>query len=136
MEKSKLGISVGLLGMLVFLSGYLGITVLILVAGYIFLREENETLRKNALYSIALFIAFFVAGLCLDVLHILFIDLINFRSWMSISTYYGVINGILSTLRYILNLVEMAVFGLFAAGALFGKSIKIGFLDKFAQKHL
>lgn len=136
MEKTKLGISVCLMGMLVFLAGYLGITALILVAGYIFIREENETLRKYAVYAIALFVTFLVADVCVNVLHILFIDLINFRSWMYGSTYYGVMNGILSTITYILNLAEKVVFGLFAVGALAGKAIKIGFLDKFAEKHI
>lgn len=136
MEKTKLGISVCLMGMLVFLAGYLGITALILVAGYIFIREENETLRKYAVYAIALFTTFLVVDVCINVLHILFIDLINFRSWMYGSTYYSVMNGILSTITYILNLAEKVVFGLFAVGALAGKTIKIGFLDKFAEKHI
>ena len=46
MEKTKLGISVALFSALTFLTGYLGLTALVLVCGYILLREENESLKN------------------------------------------------------------------------------------------
>lgn len=135
MEKSKLGISVCLLGMIVFLTGYLGITALILVAGYILLKEENETLRKYAVYSVVIYIAFVLVTLCLGALNTV-IDIINFRSWMYDSTIYSVIRSILSTVGSIISLAEKAVFGLLALCALLGKTVKFGALDKLIEKHM
>lgn len=135
MEKSKLGISVCLLGMIVFLTGYLGITALALVAGYILLKEENETLRKYAVYSIVIYIAFMLVSLCLGALGTV-LDIINFRSWMYDSTIYSVIRSILSTIGSIVSLAEKAVFGLLALCALLGKPVKFGTLDKLIEKHM
>lgn len=135
MEKSKLGISVCLLGMIVFLTGYLGITALALVAGYILLREENETLRRYAVYSIVMYIVFALISLCLGALGTV-IDIINFRDWMYGSGFYSVLNSILSTISSIVSLAEKAAFGLFALCALFGKPVKFGAVDKVIEKHM
>ena len=62
MEKTKLGISVCLMGALVFLSGYLGITALVLVGGYVLLKEESEKLKKCVAYALVLYLAFLVAS--------------------------------------------------------------------------
>ncbi len=134
MEKSKLGISVCLLGALVFLSGYTGLTVLALVAGYILLKEENATLKKYAVYAVVISLAFTLLSMCLGGLENL-ISIINFRSWMYDSTVWSIIRSIISMLGYILALAEKVILGLFAVCALFGKTIKIGVLDKFVEKH-
>lgn len=46
MEKSKLGISIGLLGALVYFMGLLNTTALIIIAGYILLFEQNGWLKN------------------------------------------------------------------------------------------
>lgn len=134
MEKTKLGISVCLLGMLVFLTGYAGITAVLLVAGYILLREENATVRKYAVYTIVFYLAFLLISICIGLLDNL-IGIINFRSWMYGSTFYSVFISIISTLNGIVEIARKLVFGLFALCALFGRTIKIGALDKFIEKH-
>ena len=65
MEKTKLGISVALLSALTFLSGYLGITVLVLLAGYILIREENVYLKKTAVGTVVLYLAFAALSICI-----------------------------------------------------------------------
>ena len=138
MEKSKLGISVCLLGALVFLSGYLGITTLVLVGGYVLLKEENQKLKKSVAYSVALYLVFLVVSIALGLVGNVF-DILNFNGWMYsvdvINTIYGIIRAILSTLGTIVSVAEKVAFGLFAVCALMGKEIKIAFLDKFVEKH-
>lgn len=59
MQKTKLGISVGLLGAAVYFLGLLsGYTVTALLVGYILLREENEWLRKTAVKAISIMLLF------------------------------------------------------------------------------
>lgn len=54
--KTKLGISVGLLGTMVYFAALFGgYTPVILLAGYVLLFEENEWLKKAAIKAVALF---------------------------------------------------------------------------------
>ena len=134
MEKSKLGISVCLLSALTFLTGSLGITVMVLVGGYILIREDNKTLKKSAVNTIVLYLAFAVLTLCIGALDNL-IDVFNFNGWMYGSSVYSVITAILSTLSYIVSLAEKVIFGLLAVFALVGKEVKLPVIDKFVEKH-
>ena len=138
MEKTKLGISVCLMGALVFLSGYLGITALVLVGGYVLLKEESEKLKKCVAYALVLYLAFLVASVVIGFVGNVF-DILNFKSWMYsvdvISAIYSFIRAVLSTLSSIISVAEKVAFGLFAVCTLMGKEIKVAFLDKFVEKH-
>ncbi len=53
-QKTKLGISVGLLGAAIYFMGlFSGYMVAVLLAGYVLLFEENEWLKKSAVKAIA-----------------------------------------------------------------------------------
>lgn len=138
MEKTKLGISVGLMGALMFLSGYLGITALVLVGGYILLKEDNRNLKKYAVYTLVLYLVFLAASMVVSFVSNAF-DILNFKNWMYsvnvINTLYSILLAILSTLSSIIAIAEKLVFGLLAIGALMGKEIKIAALDKVVDKH-
>lgn len=136
MEKSKLGISVCLLSALAFLSGYFGITVLMLVAGYILIREENASLKKNAVGAIVLYLAFAALSLCIGLLDNV-LDLFNFGNWMYeyVYTAYKITNGFISCLYTLVSIAEKVIFGLLALFALLGKEVKIPLIDKFLEKH-
>ena len=138
MDKTKLGISVCLMGALVYLCGYLGITALILVGGYILLKEESEKLKKCVAYAVVLYLVFLAASIVIGLIGNVF-DILNFNGWMYsvdvISTIHSIIRAILSTLNTIVTVAEKVAFGLLAVGTLFGKDIKIAFLDKFVEKH-
>ncbi len=134
MEKTKLGISVALFSALTFLCGYLGITALVLVTGYILLREENKSLKKAAVSTIVLYLAFAALSICVGLLSNFF-SLINFGGWMYGSVIYTVTNGFTSTLSTLVDIAEKVVFGLLALFALLGKEVKIPVIDKFVEKH-
>lgn len=134
MEKSKLGISVGLLSALTFLTGYLGITAMVLVVGYILIREENTTLKKNAVGTVVLYLAFLAISLCIGILDNV-VDVFNFGGWMYGTLMYTITNGFISTLNCIVSIAEKVVFGLLAVFALLGKEVKIPLIDKFVEKH-
>ena len=142
MEKTKLGISVSLLGALVFLSGYLEITALVLVGGYVLLKEESEKLKRCVMYSLILFLGFLVASIVLEVLGSV-LSVFNFNNWMYemdvmdvIYTIYSVFRSIISSFVSILGIAKIVVFGIFTVGTLMGKELKIAFLDKIVDKFL
>lgn len=134
MEKSKLGLSVGLLSALMFLTGYAGITAMLLVAGYILIREESRVLKKHAVGTIVLYLAFMVLNMCIGLLENLF-AMSNVGGWMYDTVLYVVTNGFFSTLDYVVMIAEKVIFGLLAVFALGGKEIRIPLIDKFVEKH-
>ena len=61
MQKTKLGISVGLLGAAIyFTSLFSGYLVPVILTGYVLLFEENDWLRKNAVKAVALSVVSFI----------------------------------------------------------------------------
>ena len=59
MQKTKLGISVGLFGAAVYFMGlFSGYLVAVLLTGYVLLREEKEWLRKSAVKVLAVMALF------------------------------------------------------------------------------
>lgn len=134
MEKSKLGISIGLLGALMFMSGYFGITAVLLVAGYILLREESKTLKKYAVGTIAVYLAFALLGMCMSLISNIF-NMANFGGWMYDTSMYTIVNGFISTVNHIISIAKLVIYGLLAMLALFTKEVKIPLVDKFVEKH-
>lgn len=62
MHRTKLGISVGLLGACVYLMGsFGGFLLTVFLVGYILLFEENEWLKKNAVKAVILMTCFTLA---------------------------------------------------------------------------
>ena len=136
MEKSKLGISIALFAALMFLTGYLNVIVMVLLAGYILLREENTYLKKTAVGTVVLFLAFAALSLCIGLLSNVF-SFFNFGNWMYEYVYsaYKVTNSFFSSLNTLVDIAEKIVFGLLALFALLGKEVKIPVIDKFLEKH-
>lgn len=136
MEKTKLGISVGFFGTMVFLVALGGgFTPLLLLAGYVFFKEENVWLKKNVVKAIAVllvyYIVYYALGLIPDVLGILFDTLGLFGAHLSLSF----VNNLIYILRDIVALLR-TVF-LLASGltALNMGSIKVPFIDNLIEKH-
>lgn len=64
MQKSRLGISVGLLGAMVYFSGLInGLLLITLLAGYILLAEDNEWLRRTSVKAVVLCVVFSFASI-------------------------------------------------------------------------
>ena len=132
--KSKLGVSVALLGALPFiLSLFGGYTPMILVVGYIFICEEDSWLKKTAIKAVVLTILFsllyFVIGLLPDVL-----DLVsNLLGIFDVYFYPSKIHSIFSFFQTGLGFIENIVMLLFTVLALLKKSINIAPIDKLVD---
>ena len=59
MQKSKLGISVGIVGAALYFAGlFNGLLLIAIIAGYVLIAEENQWLRRTAVKSVVLYILF------------------------------------------------------------------------------
>lgn len=113
MQKTKLGVSVGLLGAAVYFSAaFGGYVAMFLVAGYVLLFEENEWLKKAAVKAVALMIAVGVLntaiGLIPDVLNWLSSFLSIFDTYISVgkvSSFFDSIIGAISIIRTVFFLI-------------------------------
>ena len=113
MQKTKLGVSVGLLGAAVYFSAaFGGYVAMFLVAGYVLLFEENEWLKKAAVKAVALMIAVGVLntaiGLIPDVLNWLSSFLSIFDTYISVgkvSSFFDSITGAISIIRTVFFLI-------------------------------
>ena len=137
MEKTKLGISVGLMGATVFLMALGGgITPLLLLAGYIFFKEENVWLKKNTVKAIVVllvyYIAYYALGLIPDVLGLL-LDTIGL---VGIHISLSFINNLVYILRDAVSVVKTLILLLSGLTALNMGSIKVSFIDNLIDKHM
>lgn len=137
MEKTKLGISVELLGVIVFAAALFGgYFPLLLVAGYILLREENEWLRKSAVQAVTTSIVFsfliYTVGLIPDALD-WFGSLINI---FGTSFYFSVVNGIINAVTSALSIIREVLFLLMILKAFKQESIQVPVVDKIIEKYM
>ena len=135
MQKTKLGVSVALMGAaLYFLGLFSGYVALIILAGYVLLMEENVWLKKTAVKSVALLMLF---SLILSVLGLI-PSLVNFiDDTVNIfggSFYISFLTNIISMLRSGINLIQTAAFLILCLKALSQGPIRIPMIDNMVDK--
>lgn len=135
MEKTKLGISVGLMAALVYLMGLIsGYTVTILLIGYIFLKEENAWLKKQSVSALVLMLAFSLVSVVIGVIPDVFGV---FNSLIGIFGGYlhmGFMDNLLNIVHNVLGVIKTFVFILLALSAGGKGKFNIPALDKFVDK--
>lgn len=136
MQKTKLGISVELMGVLVFIAALVaGYTPTLLLVGYILIAEENAWLKKAAAKAIILMVGFSLLSVAINfipnVLNIIESFLAIFNVYFSLSAISRIFNFFYS----IVNVFEIVLFALLGIKALSQGSVAIPFVDKFLDKH-
>lgn len=135
MQKSKMGISVALIGAaLYFLGLFSGYLAIIILAGYVLLMEENVWLKKTAVKSIALLMSFSLIMAVLGLVP----SLVNFID--DIFNIYGgnfsirFLTSIINMLRSGINLIQTVLFLILGLKALNQGTIPIPVVDKMVDK--
>ena len=135
MQKTKLGISAALLGVVVCFSGlFSGYLLVFLLTAYILLMEENVWLKKTAVKTVAVLMVFSLLSAVLGLIP----DLISV-----ISSIFNIFNGsfsirilssIISAARSILGFLETLLLLGLGFKALNQGTIKIPMIDKLVDK--
>lgn len=81
MKKTKLGISVGLLGASIYFMSMISTLGLIIMAGYVLLFEENPWLKKSAVKAVFITVAFSLISVLISMGNNLFGILNTMISW-------------------------------------------------------
>ena len=136
--KTKIGISAGAYAAFTFLiaifGGYFPLTIAV---GFVLIFEANEWLRATVVKAMALLLCFSLLGIFLSALPDLF-DFINsaIRIFNGEGLNVSKLTQIIAFIRNGLEIFRNVFFLLLALFALKMKTIGIGFIDKFVQKHL
>ena len=137
MEKTKLGISVGLLGALLYAIGLWGGYFLTIAAvAYVLIREESAWLKQTAVKALVLTFLFPLISVAIGVIP----DLVGLvQSVMNLFDEFfsmEIILEIETILRSILNIVEYVIFILLGIFALGKKTIRLPLVDSAVEKHV
>lgn len=137
MEKTKLGISVGVAGAALFFVAYFGGYVpAILMAGYVLIAEQNEWLKRAAVKAVATLVCFSVLFTVIGLLP----DALSWiRTLVNVfngSFDYGIVTKILSVFTEALSIAKTVIFLMLGVKALTLSTIKVPFVDNFINKYM
>ena len=137
MEKTKLGISVGLFGALLYAVGLWGGYFLTVAAvAYVLIREESAWLRKTAVKVLALTFLFPLISVFIGVIPDLVGLVANVMSLFDEAFSMEMVRDIENILRSILNIVEYVIFILLGILALGNKTVRLPLVDGAIEKHV
>ena len=138
MQKTRFGISVGLVGMGVFLVCFFGgYAAAIILSGYILLFEENMWLKKTAAKGVILLVAFSLLSALIafipDILRLL-----NGFSTLFDGDYIEaeVLNKIINVIDIIIEICEKVLFIVLGIKALKQRTLKIPVIDALINKSM
>ena len=137
MEKTKLGISVGLFGALLYAIGLWGGYFLTIAAvAYVLIREESAWLKQTAVKALALTFLFPLISVVIGFIP----DLVNLvagvMSLFNEPCDMEIVIEIENILRSILNIAEYVIFVLLGIFALGKKTIRLPLVDAAVEKHV
>ena len=134
MQKTKLGIPVGILGAVMFFACFFGgYTASILLAGYILLAEENVWLKKAALKGILVMFGFSLIGALISLIPnvISFVD--SIFAVFGGNFYLTFVTNILDVIESALAIIEKLLFIALAIKAFSQGTVKVPIIDSIVE---
>ncbi len=137
MQKTKLGVSVGLLGAAAYFSSlFAGYVALFLIAGYVLLFEENEWLKKTAVKAVALTMAISVVVTAIGLIPDCLNCISNFLGIFNVYVSLSIVTSIISVVVQIINILENVLFLILGLKALNQGTITIPVVDNLINKYM
>lgn len=135
--KTRLGISVGLMGAAIYLMVLFGGYVpAILLAGYVLLFESNAWLKKTAVKAVAIGLFFSILTAVIGLVPNAFSLINSLCGIFGGSFYVGFIDSFISLLNGLLNIAEKLLLLLMAFVSLHQGNISFGFIDRLIEDHI
>ncbi len=134
MQKTKLGLTIGMLSAVVYFTALFGgLIPLFLLVGYILLFEQNDWLRMVSFKAVALTIAFSVISAVIGLIPSALGCISNFLSIFEVYFNYSPVSSLISVINGIINIVKIIIFLMLAFKAMKLQDIKISLVDKFIE---
>ena len=136
MEKTKLGVSVGMLGATMYFFGLVSVLALVVVGGYILLFESNEWLKKTVIKAVAIIIAFALLSQAISFSNDLLGVINGILSWVSSTLRVTWPLGLDSIARGVLSALEKFILVILGIKAFTYGDIKIAPIDRVIEKNM
>lgn len=137
MQKTRLGITVGLLGAAIFFSSiFSGQLVAIILAGYVLLFEENAWLKRSAVKAVVLMMGFSLLVTSLNLIPNLLDFMNNIAIIFNGSFNIVIVNKIILALVNGVGIVEKVLFIALGVKALNQGTVVIPAIDTFISKYM
>lgn len=137
MQKTKLGISVGLMGALVYFMGmYAGYLLTVLLVGYVLLFEENEWLKKAAVKALAIMVCFSLLSTVAYLLPNVISAISSILSIFGGYWYWEWMSNLANAVTNILSLLQKLLMLVLGLKALSQSDIAVPVVDKLIEKYM
>lgn len=136
MLKTKLGISIALVGAAMYFLGAFSFIPAMLLAGYVLIAEENEWIKRQAAKMIGVVLLFGLLSIAVgwidDVVSMLNIIV----RWFNSDVYLSVPASLTYLIQYIISIVKEVLLLVMGFKALGMKNLKFGLIDKLLDKFM
>lgn len=136
MQKTKLGISVGLLAAAVYFMAFFNSTVMALMVGYILLFESDEWLRKSAVKAVVIVLACAIVTSGVGALGNVFDALSSLLNGFGIIVRISFPFNLDTVISYLVSIIKVILLIALGFAAMSQGSVKIGFIDKIVDKEM
>ena len=136
MQKTRFGMSVALMGAIIFVGAILGPIPALLTAGYALIAEDNPWLKRTAVKALVLVTAFTVISSVISIIPGIIGVVSSFLNIFNVSFYLTVVNSIINFLHTVVGFVEGILYLLLAVKALSQSTIRIPVIDNLINKHV
>ena len=137
MQKTKLGISVGLLAAIIYFLGlFSGYVATIVLVGYILIVEDNAWLKKTSVKAVVLMLGFSLVYSVLGLIPGLISFINSLVNIFGGSFYISFVTNVINMLENGIGLVQKIVFLGLGVMALNESTIKIPGLDALIDKYM
>ena len=136
MQKTRLGISVGMLGAAIYLTGlFSGYLAALLLTGYVLLFEENEWLKKSAVKAVALMMLFSFITVLINLIPNAMSCIDHIPSMLG-GIHVGFISGLVSAVISVIDIIEKLLFISLGVRALNQGTIDVAVVDGLISKYM
>lgn len=137
MQKTKLGITVGLLGAITYFAGlFSGILAMAIIAGYVLINEENEWLKKAVVKAIVLSLVFSVASTVIGLIPNAISTVNSVLGLINFDITIPFISELVSCVQTIIGFVERILFLVLGLKALNQGTISVPVVDDIVNKNM
>lgn len=137
MQRTKLGIGVGLFGAIIYLTGLLGgLLIPVIIAGYVLIMEDNEWLKKTAVKTVAIILTFSFIIAAFNLIPDTIGTIHNVAAIFGGRLSIAVVSNIVSAIVSILNLLEKIFLLALGYKALNQGNISVPIVDKLLDKYM
>lgn len=137
MQKTRLGITVGLIGAALYFSGLFGgYMITIILAGYVLLCEENAWLKKAAVKTVAIMMGFSLLGSLIYLIPNAIGVIDSVLNVFGGNFYLAFVSNIIDVLDKVLVLAEKLLFIILGLKAFNQGNISVPVIDKLINKYM